>query len=180
MFLLIDRCINALVRMYRKAVFKRKAHIKHNNFKMVGKVNVLSSNLHLDIGNNVTLYDGVTFWGDGPITIGDSTSIGFRSTICSLSEGGVTIGKNVLIAADCYIIDADHQVKKDVLIRSQEQITAPITIGDDVWIAQNVTVLKGTTIQDGAVIGAKALVKGEIPKNAICVGIPSKIIKYRD
>ena len=84
-----------------------------------------------------------------------------------------------MIAADCYIIDADHQVAKDVLIRDQKQAVAPITIGDDVWIAQNVTVLKGSIIHDGAVIGAKALVKGEIPENAICVGIPTKIIKER-
>lgn len=71
-------------------------------------------------------------------------------------------------------------MKKDMLVRNQEQSTAPIYIGDDVWIAQNVTVLKGTTIHDGAVIGAKALVKGDVPQNAICVGVPSKIIKYRE
>lgn len=88
MIIIVDKIINSIIRKYRKAVFKRKAHIKHNNFKMVGKVNLMSSNIHLNIGKNVTLYDGVTFWGDGPITIGDSTSIGFRSTICSLSRGG--------------------------------------------------------------------------------------------
>ena len=88
MILLIDKCINFLIRKYRKAVFKKKAKLNHNNFKLVGKVNIMSSNIDLHIGTNVTLYDGVTFWGDGPITIGDNTSIGFRSTICSLDRGG--------------------------------------------------------------------------------------------
>ena len=40
MILFIDKCIKAIVRRYRKAVFKKKAKIKHNNFKMVGKVNI--------------------------------------------------------------------------------------------------------------------------------------------
>lgn len=39
--------------------------------------------------------------------------------------------------------------------------------------------LKGSKIKDGAVIGAQSLVKGEIPENAIAVGIPSKVLKYR-
>ena len=133
----------------------------------------------MHLGSNVTLYDGVTFWGNGPITIGDNSSIGFHLSIYSLKGGGVTIGNNVLVAADCYIIDADHQVDRDVPVREQAQAVTPITIGDDVWIAQNVTVLRGSTIHDGAVIGAKALVKGEIPENAICVGVPAKVIKYR-
>ena len=62
----------------------------------------------------------------------------------------------------------------------EENTHAPVEIGNDVWIAANVTVLKGSKIKDGAIIGAKALVKGEIPENSIAVGIPSKIIKYRE
>ena len=55
-----------------------------------------------------------------------------------------------------------------------------VIIGSDVWLAANVTVLKGSKISDGAVIGAKSLVKGEIPENAIAVGIPAKVIKQRE
>ena len=43
---------------------------------------------------------------------------------------------------------------------------------------RNATVLKGSQIGNGAVLGSKSLVKGNIPENAIAVGIPAKIIKY--
>ena len=84
-----------------------------------------------------------------------------------------------MIAAQCYIIDSDHSVDKKECIRNQPQKSAPVFIGDDVWIAANATILKGSAINTGAVIGAKALVKGEIPEYGIAVGIPARTIKYR-
>lgn len=99
--------------------------------------------------------------------------------LCASKNGGVTIGNNSMVAAQSYIIDADHGIKRDVLIREQENSVLPIIIGEDVWIAANVTVTKGSKIGNGAVIGAKAPVKGEIPENAMAVGIPAKVIKER-
>lgn len=54
-----------------------------------------------------------------------------------------------------------------------------LIIGDDVWIAAQCSILKGARINDGVVIGAQTLVNSEIPRNAVVVGTPSKIIKYR-
>lgn len=54
-----------------------------------------------------------------------------------------------------------------------------ITIGNDVFIGANVTVLDGISIGDGAIIGAGAVVSKDIPAYAIAVGCPIKIIKYR-
>lgn len=73
----------------------------------------------------------------------------------------------------------DHGIGRDTLIRKQKNSVAPVHIGSDVWISANVTILKGSIIHDGAVIGAKSLVKGEIPRFAVAVGIPTKIIKNR-
>ena len=53
------------------------------------------------------------------------------------------------------------------------------TIGNDVFIGVNVTVLDGVTIGDGAVIGAGAVVSKDIPPYAIAVGCPIRIVKYR-
>lgn len=54
-----------------------------------------------------------------------------------------------------------------------------ITIGNDVFIGMNVTVLDGVKIGDGAVIGAGAVVSKDIPPYAVAVGCPIKITKYR-
>jgi acetyltransferase-like isoleucine patch superfamily enzyme len=55
----------------------------------------------------------------------------------------------------------------------------PITIGNDVFIGMNVTVLDGISIGDGAVIGAGAIVSKDIPPYAVAVGNPIRVIKYR-
>lgn len=57
--------------------------------------------------------------------------------------------------------------------------TLHTTIGNDVFIGVNVTVLDGVNIGDGAIIGAGAVVVDDIPPYAIAVGVPAKIIKYR-
>lgn len=53
------------------------------------------------------------------------------------------------------------------------------TIGNDVWIGCNSTILRGVRIGDGAVIGANSLVNKDVPPYAIVVGSPARIIKYR-
>jgi acetyltransferase-like isoleucine patch superfamily enzyme len=52
-------------------------------------------------------------------------------------------------------------------------------IGNDVWLGHGCTVLSGSNIGDGAIIGAKAVVRGKIPPYAIVVGNPAVIIRYR-
>ena len=120
------------------------------------------------------------FFGDGPIVIGNNVDIGNGTIIySSKNSGGVEIGDNSLIAAQSYIIDMNHGTDKSDLVRNQPNTVAPIKIGNDVWIAANVTVLKGSVIGDGAIIGAKSLVNGKIEPYSICVGIPAQKIKMR-
>jgi chloramphenicol O-acetyltransferase type B len=54
-----------------------------------------------------------------------------------------------------------------------------ITIGNDVWIGRDVTLVSGAKINDGAVIGAYSVVAGKVPPYAIVVGNPAKILRKR-
>ena len=54
-----------------------------------------------------------------------------------------------------------------------------VEIGNDVWIGENVTIMGGVKIGDGAIIGANALVTKDVEPYSINVGVPSKKIKYR-
>ena len=54
-----------------------------------------------------------------------------------------------------------------------------IKIGNDVWIAENVTIIGNVNIGDGAIIAFGAIVTHDIPPYAIVGGVPAKIIKYR-
>lgn len=53
------------------------------------------------------------------------------------------------------------------------------TIGNDVFIGANVTLLDGVSIGDGAVVGAGAVVVNDIPPYAVAVGVPAKVVKFR-
>lgn len=53
------------------------------------------------------------------------------------------------------------------------------TIGNDVWIGANSTILRGVQVGDGSVIGANSVVTKDIPPFAIAVGNPARIMKYR-
>ncbi len=54
---------------------------------------------------------------------------------------------------------------------------ASVKIGNNVWLGSEVTILKGVTIGDNAVIGAKSLVTKNIPANCIAAGVPAKVIR---
>ncbi|MBR2916781.1 MAG: acyltransferase [Clostridia bacterium] len=177
LILFIDRIKNKIVRSYRKAVFRKSINCPHKSFVLVDKVHLINKNVK--IGKNVTLYPDVCFFGDGIIEIGDNVEIGNNTVIYSSKDGGIKIGSNSMIAAQSYIIDTDHGIAAGELIRNQKNTVAPIEIGEGVWLAAGVKVLKGSKVKDGAVVGAQSLVKGEIPENAIAVGIPAKAIKYR-
>jgi acetyltransferase-like isoleucine patch superfamily enzyme len=55
----------------------------------------------------------------------------------------------------------------------------PIIVGDDVWIGNRATILSGSRIGQGAVIGACSVVSGHIPPYAVVAGNPAKIMRYR-
>ena len=177
--LLFDRALKKIKNIYQKKCFKARTRCHHDNFILVGDITLINNNV--SIGKDVTIYPGCMFFGDGIISIGNGVDIGKDCVIySSLQNGGVSIGDNTHIAAQCYIIDQDHGTKRNTLIQNQKNTVAPVKIGKDCWLGADVTVLKGSVIGDGAIIGAKSLVKGEIPPFSVCVGTPCKVIRYRE
>ena len=53
----------------------------------------------------------------------------------------------------------------------------PVTIGNDVWLGANVTVLPGVTIGDGAVVGAGSVVTRDIPPHTLAAGNPCRPLR---
>jgi acetyltransferase-like isoleucine patch superfamily enzyme len=79
---------------------------------------------------------------------------------------GVAISENVTM----WDTDAHH-------ISGNTKMTKPITIGNEVYIGCNVTILKGVTIGDGAIIAACSLVNKDVPAGCMVGGSPAKVIK---
>ena len=90
------------------------------------------------------------------------------------------MGYNVLIGPELILMTSDHVFKdKNIPIRDQGFVAAPVIIEDDVYIGARVTILPGVKISKGAVIGAGAIVNKDIPEYAIAVGIPAKVVSFR-
>lgn len=179
MLILFERLKNKILKLYRCSLFRKLTKCKCKNLNIFGKIYVINNNIVC--GNNCLIMPGVQFFGDGKIVLGDRVSIGNNTIIYSSKHnGGITIGNDVQIAAQSYIIDSNHGTKAGKLIANQPNSVSPIVIEDDVWICAGCKVLKGSVIKRGAVIGAASVVKGEIPENAIAVGIPAKVKKFRE
>lgn len=56
-------------------------------------------------------------------------------------------------------------------------MTAPVIIGDDVWVGANATILPGVTVGNYSVIAAGAVVNRDVPSGALVGGVPARIIK---
>ena len=173
---LLRRIINPLSKWYRTTAFLCGLKSYENNIDVKGSVYLWNDNV--SIGSGTGIYPGVTLWGKGEIDIGKNTEIGINTVI--YSKRRVSIGNNVLIAANCYIIDSNHSIYKNDIIREQEDVfKGPVIIEDDAWLGAGVKVLSGVHIGKGAVIGAQSLVNKDIPDYAIAVGVPAKVISFR-
>ncbi len=86
----------------------------------------------------------------------------------------IDIGEDVAIAENVSIRDSDNH-----FITSDEnfQMTKPVRIGNHVWIGMNVLILKGVTINDGAIIAAGSVVTRDVPANCLVAGVPAYVIK---
>ncbi len=132
------------------------------------------------IGPDCDISQGVVLraWG-GSITLGTRVFVGESTVI--YGHGGVTIGDDTLIAMHCRIVSSNHKVPgRDSLIRHQADILLPTAIGKDVWLGAGVTVLGGVTIGDGCVVAAGAVVTKDLPPYAVAMGVPAKVIRFRE
>ena len=115
------------------------------------------------------------------IEIGDNNGLS-GTTICAAES--VKTGSYVKFGANSAVYDTDFHSSDHLSRRTQHGIDSsvpirPVVVGDDVWIAANAIVLKGTCIGDRSVIGAGAVVTSSIPCDSVAGGVPAKVIKSR-
>ena len=128
---------------------------------------------------HVRLSDGVILapYG-GSIVLGENVFVG---PYCVLyGHGGLTIGRDTMIAAHTVIIPSNHCFEDPALpIVRQGQSSLGIAIGDDVWIGCGARILDGVSIGDGCVIGAGAVVTRSLDPFSIAAGVPARVIGAR-
>ncbi len=132
------------------------------------------ANPGIALGKGVNINDAVVINANrGFVTLGERSWLG---PFCLVyGNGGVTIGRNVLVAGHTTINTVSHAAERcDIPINDQPVLTGPVVIEDDVWIGLNAVILQGVTLGHGCIVGAGAVVTRSIAPWSIAVGVPAR------
>lgn len=163
-------------------------HIRLDNpikrlYLEIGEDNIISSNFifesnmgNVNIGKNCCIL-GCTFISRTQITVGNYVHIAGGTCLYdhdSHSVNSINRRKDNIDELSCIRNNQNFLTNKDWSdIRSK-----PIVIQNDAWLGINVVVFGGVTIGRGAVVGAGAYVRTNVPPYAIVIGNPAKIIGF--
>lgn len=137
------------------------------------------------------LGDGVSIYAQTRLVLGDVVAdpcVGIRvgaRTIVNVGaylsgEGGLHIGQDVLIGPHAKLLSAGHAIDEGDVIIARNRITrAKIVVEDGAWIGAGAIVLEGVTIGRGAVVAAGALVRQDVPAGMVAAGMPARLIRQR-
>lgn len=118
--------------------------------------------------------------GNGNLIIGHHV---FINSGCVFYTGhGITIGDHVAIAANCTFAPVNHAYKNKSQLISQQGFMSSrggIVIEDDVWIGANCVLLDGAILRQGCVVGAGAIVRGELNAYTVYAGQPLRQVGIR-
>lgn len=113
---------------------------------------------YTDFGKNITVEKNV-----------------FINACCHFQDhGGVSLGDGCQIGHNVVFATLNHGLAPE---DRQTTYPAPITLGKNVWVGSNSTILQGVTIGDNAVVAAGAVVTKDVPENTIVGGVPARIIR---
>lgn len=127
----------------------------------------------LALGPSSTLHTGVRVFDPRHITIGEGTILGYACFLDGRAK--ITIGDHTDIASEVMIYNAEH----DIHSIDFRPTSAPVKIGNYVFIGPRAIILPGVTIGDGAVVGAGAVVTKNVDPFIIVGGVPAKVIGER-
>lgn len=132
------------------------------------------------LGNGVHLSRGVTVIAQGGVVeLGADVFIGEWSTITAKKQ--IRVGADTQVAERVTIRDQDHVIHGDVSLPIKEAgfVASPVTVGRDVWIGAGAVIVKGVGIDDGAVVGANAVVVNQVRSRTVVGGVPAREIGVR-
>jgi acetyltransferase-like isoleucine patch superfamily enzyme len=138
----------------------------------------------VSLGANVMIGPYSVLVGAPLFNLGEGIRMGANSAVGAYSflgsSGPITIGENVIMGQHVSFHPENHNVERtDVPIRDQATTRLGIVVEDDVWVGANVTFLDGARVGRGSVIGAGAVVRGEIPPWSVAVGVPARVVRTR-
>ncbi|MCD7970936.1 MAG: sugar O-acetyltransferase [Alistipes sp.] len=134
-----------------------------------GKNVWVAAPFHVDYGENIFLGDNVeinmncVFLDCNRITVGRNTGFGPAVQVYAVGHP---------------VIPSERLTGNNGELSGWNSVTAPVTIGENVWIGGGAIILPGVSIGDGTTVGAGSVVTRSLPANCIAVGNPCKVVQY--
>jgi len=111
------------------------------------------------------------------VSMGEKFYSGWRMYLTTAEGADITFGDDVLIANDCRIRADDSHPIYDGVTGERINPSRSITVGEHVWIGQEVFMMPGSSIADGCVIGARSVVTRSrpVPPYTLALGSPATV-----
>jgi acetyltransferase-like isoleucine patch superfamily enzyme len=173
----------------RNVIFGQNVVLRHPHKIRIGDNVIIDDNCLIDakgdanrgiaIGSGVFIgRNSILSCKNGDIEVADGANVGFNCEIFSASR--VTIGRDTLLAAYCYVIGGDHDFSDpSAAVLEQGRRSSGVAIGAGAWLGAGAKILDGVTIGDRAIVGAGAVVRETVPEGAIAVGMPARVVGQR-
>jgi acetyltransferase-like isoleucine patch superfamily enzyme len=128
----------------------------------------------LRLGRDVMIEEGCRFYHPDRIVLDDDVRINIGALV--YGSGGVRIGRHARIGPRCFIHSANHDIDESPFaFHERGYREAPVSIGDNVLVSANVSVLPGAQVEDASFIGCGAVVPaGQYPVGARLFGVPAR------
>lgn len=156
-----------LARMLRKRVLHTPC--------MIDTGVIITAPDRFEAGSGTALYHGVYILnGKGRFALGAHSHLGAGCYV-NVQFGNLTIGEGTAIGPHTQIIVySNHYAPASRIV--DQRLTADVTIGSNVFIGANCTILPGSRIADNVIVGANTLVRGELHSDSIYAGTPCRLI----
>jgi len=160
--------------MFKRIIFKVSevfVLFGHSKTSLAIRNKILNT-LGMRIMRNAGIDRGFDCLNFNTISIGEGTILGINNHFWNYNS--IHIGKYCMFSSEITLTNGSHNIETFV------PESKPLMIGHGCWIGHGVKIIKGVTIGNNVIIGGGSVVIDDVPDNAIVVGMPARIIKYRE
>jgi maltose O-acetyltransferase len=133
---------------------------------------MLADHLFAEAGENLRLFKGITMTYGHNVRVGDNTVI--HDDVHLDDRGKLTIGSHASVSDGVHLYSHDHDLVDQTAVRNYHTIVA-----DDARVTYDAMVRAGCRVGENAVVGARAVVQGDVPAHHVAVGTPAKSVRVK-
>ena len=123
---------------------------------------------HLSVGRNFRTRHNVEILVRDTATVEIGDNVFFNSGCILTAREKISVGDGTIFGPGVMVFDNDHAMR-DGRVLDTEFVTAPVSIGKNVWVGAGALILKGAVLEDGCVVAAGSVVKGRVKSGTVFV-----------